>query len=99
MSTPALQNEMAALYPVKEGFKLRLADTAKPPSANAAKWKASALSGLLFLLVSSPFLYKLVNGLTSKLNVEVCDSDGCPTPVGMAIHAVVFVLLVRILMK
>jgi hypothetical protein len=97
-STDTLKKEMAGLYPTKEGFKVRLADSAKTPSS-ALKWKISLLSGLIFLIVSAPLMYKLLDSVGRKMNVVICDEHGCPTPVGMAVTAVIFVLITRILMK
>jgi hypothetical protein len=94
----ALKKEMAELYPTKEGFKVRLADSAKTPSS-ALKWKISLLSGIIFLIVSAPLMYRLLDSLGRKVNIPICDEHGCPTPVGMAVTAVIFVLITRILMK
>jgi hypothetical protein len=101
------QKEMANLYPStsdKEGFKVRLSDSSGGSSckvSNSKKWKISLLAGILFLIISAPLLYKLVDGLLKKIRPElsVCDEHGCPTPLGLAIHAVVFVILTRLLMK
>ena len=61
------------------------------------KWMVSFWSGLLFLLIASPFMYKLTGSLFSMLNINI-ESDGCPNYVGLIIHALVFVLLVRLMM-
>lgn len=54
----------------------------------------SLKSGLLFLIVSLPITYKIVNSLTKHIGIKVCDEHGCPTPVGLAVHTLVFILLV-----
>lgn len=59
------------------------------------KWQISILSGLIFMLISAPYLYKLMTDVTG-LNIA---NDGCPTMLGLFIHTVVFVLIVRLLMK
>jgi hypothetical protein len=71
---------------------------AKSDISNKQKIKISVVSALLFLLISSPFLYKLVDGLLGKL-VQVADYNGCPTVAGLVIHAVVFGLIVYLLMQ
>lgn len=62
---------------------------------NQEQWVRAILLALLFAIVSSPQVYKLVNMLTSRLGLEVCDVDGCPTPLGLAVHSVVFLLAAR----
>jgi hypothetical protein len=98
-----LQKEMADKYPVKEGFKVRLRDTKdeKNTLSSSQKWKVSLISGILFLIISAPLLYKTVDGLIRKINpnLSVCNEQGCPTPLGLAIHSVVFILVIRLLMK
>jgi hypothetical protein len=61
------------------------------------KWKISAFSAVLFFIVASPFLYSLVNSITSRLGLPIAN-NGCPTYLGLFIHALVFMLLVRLSM-
>lgn len=35
-----------------------------------------------------------LNSLTKHIGIKVCDEHGCPTPVGLAVHTLVFILLV-----
>jgi hypothetical protein len=58
----------------------------------------SLIAGLVFLVVSAPFTYKLVNSLTSAVGLNIADSEGCPNLVGLLIHTLVFVLVVYGLM-
>jgi len=64
--------------------------------------------GLLFLVVSSPMTYKLVDGLVGSVARAVVPGaasalrvaeNGCPTTYGLAVHAVVFVVAVYYLSK
>jgi hypothetical protein len=57
----------------------------------------SILSGILFLIISLPFTYKLVNEFTSKMGLDI-ESGGCPNMKGIAVHSVVFVLVTFIIM-
>lgn len=66
---------------------------------NQEKWVQAILLALLFAIISSPQVYKLVNMLTSRLGLEICDVDGCPSPVGLALHSVVFLLAARGLLE
>ena len=63
------------------------------------KWFVSLISGLLFLLIASPFMYKLTDSLFSLIGLNLADSNGCPTMLGLVVHSIVFVLIVRLLMK
>jgi hypothetical protein len=98
-----LQAEMADLYPKKEGFKMSSSDrnSSCKTVTNSDKWKYSLLAGIIFLIVSAPLLYKLVDGLLKKVSpgLSVCDEHGCPTPLGLAIHSAVFVVIVKLMMK
>jgi len=63
------------------------------------KWVIALLSGLLFLLVASPFLFNVVNGATSSFGMTIADHNGCPNLGGLMLHAIVFMLIIRLLMK
>lgn len=69
------------------------------PYANKDKWVVSIMSGLLFLLIASPFLFSLVNDLMKPLGLTVSSPSGCPTTSGLLLHSVVFALVVRLLMR
>jgi hypothetical protein len=70
--------------------------------------KAALTAGLLFFVVSSPMLYKLVDqavggvvgsvapGFVHMLRVA---EGGCPTTYGLVLHAAVFAAVVYYLMK
>ena len=62
------------------------------------KWKISAWSTVLFLVISAPFVYGVTNALTSKVGLET-SVQGCPTTTGLVLHAVVFLLLARAMME
>lgn len=88
-----LIHQLAKQYPSK------MRATNEAPS-NLQKWKISLLSALIFIIVSSPMLYKIVNELTERFfSLSIINSDNNPTYIGMAIHAFVFMIVVRILMK
>ena len=67
--------------------------------SNMDKWRVSVLSGLIFLLISSPFLYRLVDRTVGSVVGYKVANDGCPTTYGLLLHTVVFVLVVRLLMR
>lgn len=51
---------------------------------------------LLFALIASPFLFKTVAGL---LGSWVASNAGSPTPAGLLLHGVVFLVLTGLMMK
>jgi hypothetical protein len=56
-------------------------------------------AAVLFVIISMPQVYKFVDSLVGKLlNVEVSNSEGCPTNWGIIIHAAVYGLVVYLLM-
>lgn len=64
------------------------------------KWSISMYSGLLFFIVASPVLFRLVNKLTMQLaSVNILNEDGYPNLIGLMLHSIVFVLIVRISME
>jgi hypothetical protein len=51
---------------------------------------------LLFIVISSPLTYKIVeNTLTSPLGFKITQPGGSPTRVGLILHAIVYALLVH----
>jgi hypothetical protein len=66
---------------------------------SADKWKVSVLSGFIFMLVSSPFLYQMLDKVGAVMNIDIASSSGCPTFVGLFITTVLFVIIVRFLMQ
>lgn len=69
------------------------------PLLDQKKLKIAALAGLVFLVVSAPYTYKLVNSLTSKVGLKVALPDGCATTQGLIVHTVVFILVTYLVMK
>jgi hypothetical protein len=68
--------------------------------SNNQKWGVSAYVAVLFFIIASPLLFMVVNKLTSALGVSIVNASGCPNLVGLVLHALVFLLLVRLsLMK
>lgn len=61
------------------------------------KWLFSALAALLFVLISSSFMYKLTGSLT-ELAGWTTSVNGCPNIGGLILHTVVFLILIYILM-
>jgi hypothetical protein len=59
------------------------------------KLSATLQAVLLFFILSHPLTYKLTTSLVGGL----ASYSGCPTPLGLVVHAVVFGVIVRLLMN
>lgn len=59
------------------------------------KWKISFFSALIFLLIVHPMTYKLTQTLLGDILGKIADVSGCPTNTGLALHTIVYILLVR----
>lgn len=95
----SLEQEMAGMYPLK---KVVSPDKCTCASATSSKkWKISLIAGILFFIISSPMLYKVVDGLGKKLSgkLEIVDYYGKPTTLGLLVHSVVFILITRLMMR
>ena len=69
------------------------------PYTSKDKWIVSIIAGLLFLLIASPFLFSAVNSITSSFGMTIASKDGCPNLGGLLLHSIVFMLIVRLLMR
>jgi len=63
--------------------------------SNSTKWQISLFSAFIFLLVVNPYTYKFTQYLLGELVGKIADSNGCPTILGLIIHTIVYILLVR----
>lgn len=70
----------------------------------SAKVQHAVTLALLFFVVSSPYTYKLVDSVTQGVLTSTFPQlaymfkiaeGGCPTTYGLAVHAVVFALVVH----
>lgn len=62
--------------------------------SNQEKWNISIFSAVLFLLVVHPYTYGLVDSLLRNIIGPIAN-NGCPTTLGLIIHTIVFILVVR----
>ena len=63
-------------------------------ASSSQKWQITLFSAFIFLLVVNPYTYNLTNSLLSGI-VGTVANNGCPTMVGLLLHTVVYILLVR----
>lgn len=54
------------------------------------KLKGALIAGLMFFIISHPFVYKLVDSLVGGLLGRISSPSGCPTTWGLIVHSVVF---------
>lgn len=66
---------------------------------NLDKWGSALLMGLLFMVFASPYAYKATGFLTEKAGFETSNSQGCPTIAGVLTHALVFMLVVKLVLN
>ncbi len=59
------------------------------------KWRITAFTALLVVVVFNHKTFQLVNSLLGRFVGPICDSKGCPTMLGFAVHVVVFALALR----
>jgi len=62
--------------------------------SSSEKWNISLFSLVIFLIVVNPFTYSLTNSILKPL-VGPLVVNGCPTTLGIFIHSIVYLLLVR----
>lgn len=63
------------------------------------KWKYTLITTFVFLIVTNPVTYVLMNNTVGKIvGISLSNSNGCPTVNGMVIHAIVFTLILRAIM-
>jgi hypothetical protein len=66
--------------------------------SSSDKWIAAISAGLLFMLLASPFAYNLSYSLISQVGISESSRRGCPTVIGVGIHALLYALLIRLLL-
>ena len=59
------------------------------------KWQITFFSALIFLLVVHPMTYQLTQKLLGGILGKIAEPSGCPTTMGLALHTIVYILLVR----
>jgi uncharacterized membrane protein len=64
------------------------------------KWMISIVSALLFYIIALPQTYECVtNPIIESITGIELEKKGRPTTVGVFIHAIVFLLIVRYMME
>ena len=63
------------------------------------KWIVSIILGMLFLILSSPFMYTITNGLLSTLGINSANPNGRPNIIGLIVHGIIFTLIVYLFIR
>jgi len=59
------------------------------------KWQITIFSAFIFILVIHPYTYLLTQKLFGGILGKISELNGCPTTLGLLLHTVVYILLVR----
>jgi hypothetical protein len=54
------------------------------------KLMAALTAGLMFFIISNPFVYQLVDKVVGGLLGDIASPGGCPTTWGLIVHSAVF---------
>ena len=69
------------------------------PPTSGQKWWASVVLGFIFALVSSPAAYYATSTVTTSLGgLSLMQSSITPSLVGLLIHTLIFILIIRIIL-
>lgn len=67
--------------------------------STSQKIHATLRTVIVFIIVSLPFTYKTTNSLLGGVLGKLADASGCPTDLGLIVHAIVFGILLYGLMS
>jgi hypothetical protein len=62
--------------------------------SSTEKWNISLFSVVIFILVANPYTFRLTNRLLGPILGKIA-VDGCPTTLGLVLHSIVYLLVVR----
>ncbi len=86
---------------MSNAYDLNIADLLNLKLSNSQKWLGAIVAGLLFLILSSSFAYQLTNKLLTSIfgpKSATVTLAGAPTMLGLILHTVVFILLLRLIL-
>jgi hypothetical protein len=53
-------------------------------------------SAILFFVIASPFLFTLVNNITTPRGLTILNENGSPNITGLLLHTIVFILILSL---
>ena len=66
--------------------------------SNQEKWIIAVIIGVIFLIVSNPLVFRFSDIILGFVSLHTVGPDGKPTAFGWILHAVAFIIIIRILM-
>ena len=63
-------------------------------SSSSEKWQITMFSAVIFFFIVNPFTYNLTNSLFGRILGPI-SINGCPTMVGILLHTLVYILVIR----
>jgi hypothetical protein len=66
-------------------------------ATSGQKWWAAIILGFIFAFISSIFFYAITNGISTSLG-GLPTMHGGPTLIGLILHTVIFILVVRLIL-
>lgn len=98
-SSPNTASVRTEVKKAMDSIRQRLSSTASRfRKSPGLKFKYSLYSALAFFLLASPQMYLFVNSLVGWV-VKVSEPNGCPTPLGLVLHTLVFLALLYFMMS
>ena len=68
------------------------------PVSPLEKWILACLLGGVFLFIASPFAFKFTNSAGSKVGLPTLRGES-PNCLGWVVHLVIFIIVVRIMLR
>jgi len=62
--------------------------------SSSEKWNITIFSAVIFILIVNPYTYQFTNRLFSGI-LGTISVNGCPTMMGLILHTIVYILVVR----
>ena len=62
------------------------------------KWRYTLWTTLVFVILVNPYTYKFTQKILGRFLGNISNAAGCPTNIGIVLHAIVFTLIVRYMM-
>ena len=62
------------------------------------KWRYTLWTTLVFLIIVNPYTYKFTQKILGGILGNISNASGCPSTIGIGLHAIVFTLIVRYMM-
>jgi hypothetical protein len=53
--------------------------------------------GIIFFLLAMPMAFRLTNGIGSRIRLPTL-KNGSPTLIGLIVHTIIFIIIIRLLM-